>query len=756
MIYPVAHGGSIAPVKTIVCLPVNGGNSGTLTLSGYTGTIMKWQQSTDNGNTWTDISGTAGQTTYSYTNLTHNTMFRALLQSATCVPDSASAIATVYTGVVTTASSVKVCAGNDIYVPVTVTSFTDIDAISLKLLYTTSQLTFVDATYNSAFTSWPLSYFGASGIFSLGGTGNPTDLPDNAVLCTLHFTPTSNFTSGTTNLIWTDPPTHPEYCEYAVPLPLPRYPWDTIVPLCDIPTASYYINDTITVIPTAAVASVSGSTPLCHPATATYTASGVVLGGGTGTWSSSNNLVATVDPNTGLVTTVGGGTCNIIYTITGGCGGTKSAFQALTVTVQQTISGILKYWNNSNTPLGKVTINLYDIASIHNYSILTDTTGTIGDYSLNVCQGTYRITCTTDKPNGGINATDAVQVNSWYVMPYPIERVRAFAGDVVTDNYINSADAGRILQYFLTNGNPSWSPRGLWTFWPANDTLDGSNPLTPSYPENITIVVPGTSLVHNIWGLCTGDFNGSFIPDPLKSLPNTLSLTYGGLLQAKAGDEFDLPLYTQSGIDVGAISLILNFPSDKLEILGIKLADNENSPMMYNVSGDELRIGWYSHENLSLKAGEQLLTLKVKLLGLLDQGETVRFNLTGSPLNELADALGNVIPGDVLNMNLIGSALGNNPVNGSESIKFTNYPNPFTGTTTLAYSLPANGNVTIELRNMLGIFDRVILDNVAQTSGDHKLVLDASDLPDGVYMATLKLTSDGTVTTRTIKIVRTN
>ncbi len=57
-------------------------NSGTLTLSGYSGTIIKWQKSTNSGVNWTDISNT--NTTYSYTNLTTTTLFRAQLQSGTC------------------------------------------------------------------------------------------------------------------------------------------------------------------------------------------------------------------------------------------------------------------------------------------------------------------------------------------------------------------------------------------------------------------------------------------------------------------------------------------------------------------------------------------------------------------------------------------------------------------------------------------------------------------------------------------------
>lgn len=57
-------------------------NSGTLTLSGYSGTIVKWQKSTNDGVTWTDITNTTSS--YSYSNITTKTLFRAQLQSGTC------------------------------------------------------------------------------------------------------------------------------------------------------------------------------------------------------------------------------------------------------------------------------------------------------------------------------------------------------------------------------------------------------------------------------------------------------------------------------------------------------------------------------------------------------------------------------------------------------------------------------------------------------------------------------------------------
>lgn len=57
-------------------------NSGTLTLSGYTGNILRWEYSNDNGNTWYYISNTSN--TQQYSNLKTTTRYRAVIQSPSC------------------------------------------------------------------------------------------------------------------------------------------------------------------------------------------------------------------------------------------------------------------------------------------------------------------------------------------------------------------------------------------------------------------------------------------------------------------------------------------------------------------------------------------------------------------------------------------------------------------------------------------------------------------------------------------------
>lgn len=101
--------GSIAG-STSVC---SGSNSGTLTLSGYTGTIQYWEYSTNGGSTYTTIANTTASQPYS--NLTTTTIYRANVKNGTCTAaNSATATVTITPGSVggtTSPGKTQVCSG---------------------------------------------------------------------------------------------------------------------------------------------------------------------------------------------------------------------------------------------------------------------------------------------------------------------------------------------------------------------------------------------------------------------------------------------------------------------------------------------------------------------------------------------------------------------------------------------------------------------------------------------------------------------
>ncbi len=99
---------------------------------------------------------------------------------------------------------------------------------------------------------------------------------------------------------------------------------------CGAPASSFQV---LNVSGGANPGTISGTSPLCIGGTTTYTSNGDAGG----TWSSSNPLVASVDPGTGFVTALSAGTTDITYTVAG----PSASFKTLTVVsgAAPTVSG---------------------------------------------------------------------------------------------------------------------------------------------------------------------------------------------------------------------------------------------------------------------------------------------------------------------------------------------------------------------------------------------------------------------------------
>jgi hypothetical protein len=104
--------GTVAGSVTADATVCTGSNSGTLTLSGHTGTILRWESSTDNFVTITTIANTT--TSQTYTNLTQTTKYRAVVQNGTCTAANSTPATITVTSVSiggTVASDATVCSG---------------------------------------------------------------------------------------------------------------------------------------------------------------------------------------------------------------------------------------------------------------------------------------------------------------------------------------------------------------------------------------------------------------------------------------------------------------------------------------------------------------------------------------------------------------------------------------------------------------------------------------------------------------------
>lgn len=81
----------------------------------------------------------------------------------------------------------------------------------------------------------------------------------------------------------------------------------------------------------------------------------------------------------------------------------------------------------------------------------------------------------------------------------------------------------------------------------------------------------------------------------------------------------------------------------------------------------------------------------------------------------------------------------------------TNYPNPFNPSTTIRYSIPSAGNVSLKVYSLLGQEVASLVSGV-QTAGEHTVTFDASNLAGGVYL--YRLASGASTQVRKMVLVK--
>jgi Cadherin domain len=127
-------------------------NMGTLTLSGKTGDVVKWQTSTNNGTTWTDIAATALKSSCTFINAANGQQFRAVVNSGgTCV-DAYSSVVTIATSA--TACTTTICSYNsDAFSPtITIPTTASLTTHIVLVNPTTGAIAYVTSANSAAFT----------------------------------------------------------------------------------------------------------------------------------------------------------------------------------------------------------------------------------------------------------------------------------------------------------------------------------------------------------------------------------------------------------------------------------------------------------------------------------------------------------------------------------------------------------------------------------------------------------------------------
>ncbi|NTV84181.1 MAG: T9SS type A sorting domain-containing protein [Bacteroidales bacterium] len=411
------------------------------------------------------------------------------------------------------------------------------------------------------------------------------------------------------------------------------------------------------------------------------------------------------------------------------------------------ISGTITYYNSSNTLLNTgVTVKLYQDGS----QVGSDYNVTDGTYEFSgLTPGAYELrTFSSNSVEGSINTTDAAQVNYWWAIPYLIEKVRFYAGDVTGPTYyVNSSDALRIQNHFL---NGTAFDKGTWTFWRAGETIGSNSNPSESYPQ---VSVNTSNITANLYGLCAGDFNRSFIPGTLKSTWSSPEIIHTGARLAGCNESVELPLRIGEPCKLGAISLILNLPGDLVEINDVIM--NETGGVSdWSFIDSQLRISWFTANPVYFGAKDTLFILKLKTTAEFTSGNVIKINLADDPLNELADGSFDAIINPVLETDVIEAAsAGTDDKANLQNLSFECRPNPFNNQTMFLYFIPYEGHVTIEIKSMMGNVVSLIADQL-HSPGRYSINTSQIVIAPGIYFATLRLQSKNKTLMKNLKLVK--
>ena len=369
-------------------------------------------------------------------------------------------------------------------------------------------------------------------------------------------------------------------------------------------------------------------------------------------------------------------------------------------------SGHLYYDGNTSKPMADQTVEIRDYQNAVIVSATTNNNGYFSFSNLNLGVATH-----LNMPGVSVNqvtSCDAMKVMQHYTHQITLEGARLRAADVNLSYSVNGTDAlliqRRVVEFIDT--------------FPAGDVQ-----MTDDAFE-----YDGDDLESDLNVLWFGDVNGSY--------PNGrdgIQLQFDGQLMADSHQQLVIPVRVRNVSALGAASLRLTYPEEFMEIEDVTI-NTANGSFMYNAEAGGLIVSWYDITPLALEDDALLLNVTVTTKDLSALEEPIVFGLESD--SELADGQGTAYSDAVIAMPaLVTETLGINDVT-EGNFSLTVYPNPMKDKATLAYSLPADGAVTLTVYNAMGQQMAVVVDE-RQTSGVHQVEVSLQQWASGVYYCRL-------------------
>jgi len=448
-----------------------------------------------------------------------------------------------------------------------------------------------------------------------------------------------------------------------------------------------------------------------------------------------------------------------------------------------TINGKTRYAGkaNSGNPAPNPATYSPDVYNIDNVIVILksypqdielarDTSDAMGGYQfLNVMNGNYMLSY--DKYSvdsmqwgNGVDAIDVTLLKYFIGIDTAADPSRKFsekyknASNVDNNIATNAIDISRIKAkigspYLLIKNFPQGN-------WVALDSV---------------IAVNRSDLNINLKTICYGDYNASSTKyrdsvlnwNMVKSIPENIILVSSDFMAVSDPGYFEIPLRISSKVrDFSALGLELNYPGQEYQLVNAYMARNtsNNAPVKINPALDEIiaddndllvtdeagviRVVYATTNHYNVNANDEIIRLGFR--ARTDRNDLVGSGFELSGTGVIGNQYGEEDPDAYLIMPKF--IVQSDPNDAEPGFDFTAYPNPFNNNADLAYSLPEDGNLIINVYNAIGELVSTLV-NEAQASGKHRLTYSAETLSPGLYIFKLEFTGQGKSKCMVLKLV---
>ena len=365
------------------------------------------------------------------------------------------------------------------------------------------------------------------------------------------------------------------------------------------------------------------------------------------------------------------------------------------------LEGTVNYLNVLSSPLPNSIAGLYQ----NNAIVAQDSTDNDGHYLIEyIAAGNYQSGAETTLPWGGGNSSDALLMIKHYVEILQLSGLKLIAADLDGSGYVNATDALLVTKRFV--GLINTFPVGDWIF--ENDNL--------FIPEN-------SHNYHNIYGLCYGDVDASYLL-PAKSQPG-ITLNQKDTITATGQTLISIPISVNENLEIGSFSLILNLPNTNIQVQHIDCKNNNN--LVYNQNGTTLKIAWFNLDPLTLKAGDNLLIITAN----------VDYSQNAENKKWVIEPSSQITNSDAISYDNITLTLPEVKIESHSCRLGQNIPNPFNGYTTIPFYIPLKAMARLVVTDMLG--QKVFTTEKQQYEAGNQEINIKFDLMPGVYIYELEI-----------------